>query len=369
MPSAYKIALYGVEGIGKSTLASKFPDPVFIDTEDSTKTMDVARFDKPTSWTMLLDEVDYVIKNPSCCRTLVIDTADWAEQLCIAELCDKNNWASLESPGYGKGYQYSAEAFGKLLNKLSEVTQRGIHVVVTAHAWLRKVELPDEMGAYDHWEMKTSKKVAPMIREWTDAVFFANYKTIVVNVDGQGAQKGKNKAQGGKRMLYTTHTPFWDAKNRFGLPDELPLDYAPLAPYFETPAPTEKSTPKQAKAASSLKEGTPPAQAPKEVPPTHTAPPPPPASEKMPDAAPKGNQGAGQPDDMAVPQKLRPLLESADVTEQEVREVIAARKGGYFPMGTTWKVMQDAGFVDGWVIPNWDKIVKMIQDDPDRLPF
>jgi len=357
LPSAYKVALYGVEGIGKSTLAAKFPDPVFIDTEDSTKTMDVARFDKPTSWSMLLLEVEHVLRNPGCCKTLVIDTADWAEQLCIAELCTKNGWASLASPSFGAGYQHNAEAFGKLLNKLTQVTEKGIPVVVTAHARLRRVDLPDEMGGYDHWEMKTSKKVAPLIREWSDATFFANYKTIVVNVDGQGAQKGKNKAQGGKRMLYTTHTPFWDAKNRFGLPDELPLDYAPLAPYFDRAAAPEKAAPPPPKKPA-------PAAAEKKP----EAAPPPAAAEKKPGPAPVKDASAGKSDDMAVPEKLAPLLAASDVTEHEVREVIAKRQK-VFPMGTTWKVMQDSGFVDGWVIPHWDKIVKTIQDDPDRLPF
>ena len=52
---AKKVVIYGPEGIGKSTFASKFPDPVFIDTEGSTNDMDVARLPRPTSWIMLLD--------------------------------------------------------------------------------------------------------------------------------------------------------------------------------------------------------------------------------------------------------------------------------------------------------------------------
>lgn len=258
LPSAKRIVIYGAEGIGKSTLASQCPDPLFIDTEGSTTHMDVKRFEATSSWQILLDQVQYAIDNPTVCKTLVVDTADWAEQIELRDLCKKNGWASIESPGYGKGYQYSAEEFGKLLNKLNEAVNKGINVVITAHAALRKVELPEELGAYDHWEMKTSKKVAPMIKEWADVVLFCNYQVNVVNTDGKGTMKGKNKAQGGRRVIHTTHTPFWDAKNRFGMPEELPLEYASIAPLFDdepkaaqsfqsAPAPAPKPAPKAAK--------------------------------------------------------------------------------------------------------------------------
>ena len=50
--SAQKVVIYGPEGIGKSTFAAQFPDPVFIDTEGSTKKLNIRRFPKPTSWEM-----------------------------------------------------------------------------------------------------------------------------------------------------------------------------------------------------------------------------------------------------------------------------------------------------------------------------
>ena len=232
-PGAKKTVIYGPEGIGKSTLASGFPDPLFIDTEGSTKDMDVARTEEPSSWAMLMEQVTYVKNHPDICRTLVIDTADWAEMLCVTHLCDKNHKNSIEEFGYGKGYTYLQEEFGRLLNLLTDVVKAGVNVVLTAHAKMRKFEQPDEMGAYDRWEMKLSKGVAPMVKEWADMVLFANYKTMVVNVDGQGAQKGKNKAQGGKRVMYTTHHSCWDAKNRYGLPDEVPFTYESIREIVE----------------------------------------------------------------------------------------------------------------------------------------
>lgn len=206
--TAQKVVLYGVEGIGKSTFASQFPSPIFIDTEGSTANMNVHRMDKPTSWQMLMDEVTY-IKQTHMCDTLIIDTADWAETLANQAVCARNSINSIEDLGYGKGYTMVKEDFGKLLNSLSELTDLGINVVVTAHADIKKFEKPDEMGAFDRYQLKLSKQCAPLLKEWADMVLFANYETTIVT-DSKTQSK---KATGGKRVMFTTHHPAWDAKN------------------------------------------------------------------------------------------------------------------------------------------------------------
>ena len=250
IPGAIKTVIFGPEGIGKSTLASQFPDPVFIDTEGSTKQMDVARFPAPETWQDILDEVKYVYQNPETCRTLVIDTADWAEMLCVKALLG-STMESIEDFGYGKGYVKLAEKFKTLLDELDKVISAGIHVVITAHAQMRKFEQPDEIGAYDRWEMKLQKKTAPMVKEWADMVLFCNYRTYVVNVDNQGAKKGKNKVMGGERVIYTSHHNCWDAKNRFGLPDSIPMEFSSISSVIGEP---EKTEPKWKQLNTKMKE-------------------------------------------------------------------------------------------------------------------
>lgn len=368
-PGPKKVVIYGPEGIGKSTLAAQFPDPVFIDTEDSTRDMDVARFDKPTSWQMLKSQVAYVIKYPDVCKTLVIDTADWAENLEIEDLCNRNGWNGIEGAGYGKGYTYSSEEFGRLLNLLSEVIEKGINVVLTAHAKLKKIELPEEMGAYDHWEMKTTKMVAPMIREWADLVLFTNYKINVVNVDNQGATKGKNKAQGGRRVMYTTHTPFWDAKNRYGLPEELPLDYESIrhviedaaavmpapqpAPKVEPTMPPETPSDKRPEPVKTKKEEA-PKQTKKHEPVTE-----PQAQIKDSDL------------DKRIPKNLRDLMLAAGVGEWDIQNICEAK--GYVPAGTAiWDYETvNPGLIDGGIIGNWDSVVAQINSMREKaeVPF
>lgn len=224
---AVKCCIYGSEGIGKSTFASKFPDPLFVDTEGGTAQLDVRRIDKPQSWPELLTIVMEIAKTPDVCKTMVIDTADWAEKLCIDYICEKYKIPSIESAGYGKGYTYLAEEWSKMLKMCDLCIDHGKHVVIVAHAKMRKFEQPESEGAYDRWEMKLTRQVAPLVKEWADMLLFLNYRTNVVKSD-----TGTTKVQGGKRVMYTSHHACWDAKNRHGLPDILDMDYSQIAHIF-----------------------------------------------------------------------------------------------------------------------------------------
>ena len=114
---AQKVVIYGVEGIGKSTLASRFPDPVFIDIEGSTSNMDVARLDKPTSYTMLKNQLSFIAANPTACKTLVIDTVDWVEKMVIEDICMAHDKKDITGFGYGEGFIKLEEEIGRLLKK------------------------------------------------------------------------------------------------------------------------------------------------------------------------------------------------------------------------------------------------------------
>lgn len=226
--TAKKVVVYGPEGIGKSTFASKFPEPVFIDTEGSTKELDVMRYPNPQTWSDILTYVnDYIENMPG--KTLVIDTADWTEALCISHTCSRLNVKGIEDVGYGKGYVYLADNFTELLKRCDVLIEQGVNVVFTAHAQMRKFEQPDELGAYDRWEMKLTKKIAPLLKEWADLVLFCNYKTDVITDQNTKSKK----ATGGRRVMYASHHPCWDAKNRYGLPDSMPMDFEQIAEIFD----------------------------------------------------------------------------------------------------------------------------------------
>jgi hypothetical protein len=253
--------------------------------------------------------VKEIKENPTICKTVVLDTADWAETLCTNAVCEKYRKNNIEDFGFGKGYVYLLDEYSKLLTLLDQLIEVGINVVITAHAKPRKFELPEEQGAFDRYEMKLTRQVAPLIKEWCDALFFVNYKIYVVTTE-----TNSKKAQGGKRVLYTTHNPTYDAKNRFDLPEELELNFKSISHLFEDQD---------------------------FVKPEVTFP---------------------DPKDIttyALVEKLKEMINESDIAEEELKKVVAV-KGHYQETEPISNYSDD--FITRWIIPNWKKIVESIKN-------
>lgn len=265
--------------------------------ENGTNSMYVKRTQKPKEWMELLQIVRDVAADPSVCKTLVIDTGDRAEALCVRYICQKCKTDGLESFGYGKGYVYFREEFKNLLNELDKVIAARVNVVICCHTQIKKFELPDEAGGFDRYELKMSKNVSPLVGEWCDIQLFANFKTYVV------ATENKNrKGMGGtKHVMYASHTASWDAKNRHGLPDEMELDFKYIARLFGEVAPVQQ------------------------------------------DATPL--------------EQLKALMEKFSVTEAELQKVVAD-KDKY--LADTPVAKYDGKIITGWVIKYWDQIMPLI---------
>ena len=253
---------------------------------------------------------------------------------------------------------------GRILNLLSDIRDTGMNIVLTAHAAIRKFEQPDEMGAYDRWELKLINapkcNSCAMVKEWADMVMFANYKTYAVAADKDGK---KFKARGGERVMYTTHDPCWDAKNRFGLAPELPFDFAQIAGLFnggfvQSTAQTENVT-------SMLQTQTPPAQAPAPVqtPPAASAPPVTSTPANDPDLS---DFVEVVPDIPAgIPPALADLMSRNGVSAKEIQFAVANR--GYFPENMPIQ-NYPPDFVQGVLIGAWEQVFKMILDNR-KIPF
>jgi hypothetical protein len=226
---AQRVVLYGVESVGKSTFAAKFPRPLFLDIEGGTSHLDVDRCEIGT-WKQLTDALaeakatDY--------QTVVIDSADWAERLCVEDLLATSKKTSIEDFGFGKGWVMVAERMSRMLSSIDQLIDAGKNVVMIAHSKIVRFEAPDALAAYDRYELKLSKQSSPLLKEFADELWFLRFKTKVST-----SETGKGKGIGGKeRILLTTHSAAYDAKTRSGLAEELPLEWASVAHLFEAVA-------------------------------------------------------------------------------------------------------------------------------------
>ena len=229
--SPVRAVVYGTEGIGKSTLAAAFPAPVILDTEEGTHHLDVARV-SIGSWDELRAAIAELGGGRGEFRTVVIDSADWAERLLVEHLLAEHKQKSIEGFGFGKGYTLLAEGFGRLLTQCDALIGVGLNVVFVAHSKVQRTSPPDMADGFDRYELKLTKQTAPLLKEWCDLLAFCNYKTAVTE-----GSDGRKKATGGKRrLMHLERAAAWDAKNRYGLDAELPMTIESLAPIFAEPA-------------------------------------------------------------------------------------------------------------------------------------
>lgn len=219
-PRAPRIMMIGVEGVGKSTAGASMPNPVFICGESGLVGPQFAEIPSftPENWGEILAFLDELAANRGDFKTIVIDTLDWVEPMLYSHVCTKNGHKNIEDFGYGKGYVVAQQEARQLLMRLDRLNMEGMNVLLLCHSQIKTVNNPVGDN-YDHFESKLNAKISGIFREWCDCVLFAQFD-MYTRKDGM-----RSKAYGGDgRIVQTTHSAAWDAKNRYGLPEVMPLD-------------------------------------------------------------------------------------------------------------------------------------------------
>lgn len=218
-----RVLIAGTDGIGKSTFAATAPAPIFLGTEDGTAQLDVTRFPSPESWDDVREALRTLTSEEHDFKTLALDSLDWLEPLIWDHICRRDGQTTIEGYGYGKGYAAALDEWRAFIADLERLRRaKAMHIVMIAHAWIKPFRNP-EGDDFDRYELKLNAKAAGLLKEWSDAVLFANYETLAVRDDKTKRIKGVST---GARLIHTVRTAAWDAKNRFSLPETLPLSWA-----------------------------------------------------------------------------------------------------------------------------------------------
>jgi AAA domain-containing protein len=218
--------IHGPDGVGKSTWPSKAPNPVYIGTENGSNQLDVARLPQPETLDELNKQLTGLFRQEHPFKTLVLDSIDWVQPLIHKDVCLQGQVKTIVdfAGGYGKGFERAQEIWRELVRKLAKLALH-YHVILIAHSRIEKFDDPQQPGPYDRYEIALRDDPAALIRQAVDAVLFATFKEKV-------RQTSKNQGKGigeGERCIYTEHRPAFDAKNRFNLPFELPLEWKAFA--------------------------------------------------------------------------------------------------------------------------------------------
>ncbi len=233
-----RLLLYGVAGVGKTEFAAASPRPVILQTEDGLGRIEATTFGLLRSFDEIMEALGALYTEPHDFETLVVDSLDWLEPLVWQHTARQHNQPDIESFGYGKGYLAALDTWRGFLDGVNALRdERGMGVILIAHADIKRFDSP-ETEPYDRYQPKLHRSASALVQEHVDAVLFANYRVSTLKSDVGFNKKVVRGVSGGDRLLHTAERPAFLAKNRFGLPETLPLSWPDLAagiPFYATP--------------------------------------------------------------------------------------------------------------------------------------
>lgn len=219
---APRIMLYASHGIGKTTFGASAPAPIFILTEDGLGRINVPHFPLAKSYQEVIDAIGVLATEEHEYQTVVIDSLDWLDNLIWQDINTKHDAKAL---AYGKGAVIAADYWRQVLDGLNHLREhKGMLVILLAHCQIKRFDSP-EVEPFERYQPKLQERSSALVQEWSDCVLFANYKLMVRKEDVGFNQSVSRGITTGERLIYTTEKPAFYAKNRYGLPESLPLSW------------------------------------------------------------------------------------------------------------------------------------------------
>ncbi|BCI68112.1 hypothetical protein AAJCM20276_27360 [Acetobacter aceti] len=221
-----RMVIYGPHGVGKTSLSAGAPAPIIVQAEDGADEIGVDRFPLSTTYEHMMDCLETLVNEEHSYQTCILDSADWAERLVTDYVCRREGWRTIAQPDFGKGFAALSEEWMQFMAMLKSVHERGMALIITAHAEVTHFDDPTTEG-YDRYQIALNKRTAPELQEGVDAVLFMNWRIVTAEAkEGMGRKITKGKGNGA-RVLYTEERPAALAKNRYRMPYRIDLPNEP----------------------------------------------------------------------------------------------------------------------------------------------
>jgi len=223
-----RILIHGQEGVGKTSLAAKFPQTIFLQTEDGAPAgLKLTSFGLLSSYSDVRDALVALGSEAHGFKTVVLDSVDKLEGSIWSDVCETNKWSSIEAPGFGKGYVIADKWWRDFLAALDWLRRgRGLTVVLLAHSSVETINDP-RAPAFTSYQLRLHKRARGLVQDEMDVIAFLATDIAVVSEDA-GFSKKRHRADGGAaRWLHFEGRPAFAAKNRFELPPKIlcPKDF------------------------------------------------------------------------------------------------------------------------------------------------
>ncbi len=218
------ITITGDAGLGKTSLAATFPNPVFIRVEDGMQSIEEAKrpdaFPMTLSTSQLWEQIKALINEEHSYKTVVFDSVTALERLFIQDVLD-NDPKSPKSintalGGYGAGLSAVGAMHQRVRKGAGLLVNKGINVVFIAHADTETIEPPDA-SPYTKYNLRLGKKSVAQYTDDVDMVAFLRLETFYTNIEGE---RVKAKSDG-TRIAVTYATASNVSKNRFGIEHDI----------------------------------------------------------------------------------------------------------------------------------------------------
>jgi AAA domain len=227
------ILIYGNEGRGKTTLACKAPKTVAMLLERGLpKGVTIDAIEGLNSFDDILAALRDLYSDPHGYQSLVIDTVDSLEALVVDHTCRKNDWKSVESPAFGKGWVAVDDEWRRFIRGITSIRDKhGVTIIMLCHAEVTRVDDP-RAPTYNSYQPRLHRRGRGLGVDTCDAVFFLAEDLRVITDDNDRVRA----SAGPQRFLFTEGSPAFAAKNRWQMPAKLAVpidfDFGQLAQYW-----------------------------------------------------------------------------------------------------------------------------------------
>jgi len=246
-PQAPVLTIVGFPGVGKSTLAALFPNPIFVQAENATSVFETWPEEKQPAFfselpppnkkrevrpsEVLLAQLRELATEEHDFKTVVIDAVTTLHTLLETEVIefDPNGAQNIgeAAGGFNKGYLQVAALHGKIRSACEHLRRKGMTIVFLAHSGIAKVKNRPDAADYATWSLDMHEASRKIYVATSDAVLYLKAREFVMgheeNKKGQTTKYGRVTNTGERVLIASSDGTigYVDAKNRYKLPEEM----------------------------------------------------------------------------------------------------------------------------------------------------